>query len=182
MTRLWLWLLSVLGVSMAVGVADGGLIFGPQKSGLQWFVINDGVMGGVSNSRVGVENGVMIFSGRVRLENNGGFASVRSELAQFDLSKFQTLRLRLRGEGKRFALQLGTRNARGLLYNFSFTAPKAFADVDIPLAALRPTRFGQELSLSRYPFRADMVEHIGFIIANKSAEEFRLEVESIRAF
>ena len=43
-----------------------------------WQVVNDDVMGGVSTSRFSVTNGVAVFRGEVSLENNGGFASVRS--------------------------------------------------------------------------------------------------------
>ena len=43
----------------------------PTSAGVS--ILNDGVMGGVSNSTW--QNG--IFSGRVRLDNNGGFASLR---------------------------------------------------------------------------------------------------------
>jgi hypothetical protein len=44
----------------------------------QWIIVNDGVMGGISTSSIkltNTQNGV--FSGTVKLENNGGFASVR---------------------------------------------------------------------------------------------------------
>ena len=44
-----------------------------------WEVVNDDVMGGVSTSQFEVlTNGGAVFSGTVRFENNGGFASVRS--------------------------------------------------------------------------------------------------------
>ena len=44
-----------------------------------WGAVNDGVMGGLSRSRmVPPENDTAVFEGDVSLENNGGFASVRS--------------------------------------------------------------------------------------------------------
>ncbi|RLT33047.1 MAG: hypothetical protein DWI54_00995, partial [Chloroflexi bacterium] len=42
-----------------------------------WYSVNDGVMGGVSESAMtATSNGTAIFSGVVRFENNGGFATV----------------------------------------------------------------------------------------------------------
>ena len=42
------------------------------------------------------------------------------------------------------------------------------------------TRFGQVLS--GYPLERSKIEHFGFIIANKKAETFKLELDWIRAF
>jgi monofunctional biosynthetic peptidoglycan transglycosylase len=43
-----------------------------------WQIVNDAVMGGVSDGEFRLAKGVAIFSGNISLENNGGFASVRS--------------------------------------------------------------------------------------------------------
>ena len=67
-----------------------------------WFVVNDGVMGGISSGRMRpVGDDVAAFSGHVSLENNGGFASVRTVLEPGDLSAFAGLALRVRGDGRR---------------------------------------------------------------------------------
>ena len=43
----------------------------------EWRVVNDGVMGGLSSSTMSAtEVGTGVFSGRLSLENNGGFASI----------------------------------------------------------------------------------------------------------
>ena len=51
-----------------------------------WQVVNDDVMGGESTSRFSVTNGLASFQGKVSLENNGGFASVRSAPASHNLA------------------------------------------------------------------------------------------------
>ena len=44
-----------------------------------WTIVNDGVMGGVSDGRFRITaDQTMEFFGTLSLENNGGFASVRS--------------------------------------------------------------------------------------------------------
>ena len=49
------------------------------KSSLRyWSVIDDGVMGGRSRGRLQIENNdTGLFSGKISLENNGGFSSIR---------------------------------------------------------------------------------------------------------
>ena len=66
-----------------------------------WQVVNDDVMGGVSTSSFRITNGVAVFSGKVSLENNGGFASVRTLPARFDLGEASEFVLRVRGDGRR---------------------------------------------------------------------------------
>lgn len=146
----------------------------------QWFVINDGVMGGVSSSSAQIVNGVLEFSGQVRLDNNGGFASVRSSAGTYNLEAASGLTLRVRGDGKRYAVQLGSTAARGVLYRAEIdTKANHWLEVKLPFSAFKPTRFGQVLS--GYPLERGKIEHFGFIIANKRAETFKLELDWIRA-
>jgi NADH dehydrogenase [ubiquinone] 1 alpha subcomplex assembly factor 1 len=144
-----------------------------------WYVINDGVMGGVSSSGVTVRNGLLEFSGTVRLENNGGFASVRSAPGTYDLSTSNGVKLRVRGDGKAYAFQIGTSSARGVLYRAEFSTTNGeWLEVNLAFSTLRPTRFGQALNGPALNLRS--IEHFGFIIANKRAESFKLEVDWIR--
>lgn len=64
----------------------------------QWYVVNDNVMGGVSNSSmVFTENETLVFKGRVSLDNNGGFASVRLNTRNLKVKEDQKLKLVLLG-------------------------------------------------------------------------------------
>jgi hypothetical protein len=67
-----------------------------------WQVVNDDVMGGVSTSSFRLTNGAAVFQGELSLENNGGFASVRSLPASHDLSGCDTFVIRVRGDGRRY--------------------------------------------------------------------------------
>ena len=62
-------------------------------------VISDGVIGGVSASRVKWTPGAMLFEGAVSLESNGSFASFRGPLRI--LAESAALLLKVRGDGKR---------------------------------------------------------------------------------
>jgi len=83
--------------------------------GVEWASITDTVMGGVSIAELEFSpEGLLTFSGRVSLENNGGFASVRTQSAQIDLSAYKGLLLKVRGDGKRYSLNLGSNFGRRL--------------------------------------------------------------------
>ncbi|WP_344983592.1 CIA30 family protein [Deinococcus rubellus] len=143
-----------------------------------WSVLNDTVMGGVSSSQVQIKDGVLEFTGQVRLENNGGFAGVRSSPGRFDLSGFSVLRLRVKGDGKRYLFQLGTNARNGVTYRDEFdTVAGQWTIVTIPLASLRPTRFGQRLAGPALD--PSNVVFFGFMIGNSRAEQFALEVDWI---
>jgi monofunctional biosynthetic peptidoglycan transglycosylase len=76
-----------------------------------WRIVNDGVMGGVSSSRVERHGDTLRFTGEVSLENNGGFASMRRP---FDAAAFGSdaagLVLQVRGDGNRYRLRVYTRD------------------------------------------------------------------------
>ena len=73
-----------------------------------WPHINDGVMGGVSSGAMSAADGYATFRGTVSFDNNGGFSSVRSPAVVRDLSPFDGLVLRVRGDGKRYGFRLKT--------------------------------------------------------------------------
>jgi NADH dehydrogenase [ubiquinone] 1 alpha subcomplex assembly factor 1 len=174
----------LISVILTVGAAlagDDRELFNFSKQSDNWFVVNDGVMGGVSSSTVKLENGFLVFEGQVRLENNGGFASVRSNSSEQNLSEFAGISLRLRGDGKMYALNLRTSSARGVLYQSEFqTKASEWLELRIPFSQLRPTRFGN--TLKGFALEANRIESFGFIIANKRQERFELVVDWIKAY
>ena len=84
------------------------------------WIVNDGVMGGVSQSGLRHDPQGMIFEGQVSLENNGGFASMRSP-ARFE-RETQVLELTTRGDGKRYKLILRTEAAVRVTYESDFVS------------------------------------------------------------
>jgi NADH dehydrogenase [ubiquinone] 1 alpha subcomplex assembly factor 1 len=177
--RWFLCLIAFLGVTVASSSERILFNFGANEPA--WGVINDGVMGGVSSSTVRVVNGVLVFSGRVRLENNGGFASNRSSNGKYDLENFDGVMLRVRGDGKKYALNISTTDAGRVLYRAGFTTRDGeWQEVKILFSSLVPTRFGN--TLEGPPFQRNLIESFGFIIANKRAEDFKLELDWIKAF
>ena len=75
--------------------------------------VDDRVMGGRSASRFRIApEGIGVFEGVVSLENNGGFASVRSGIDNVDLGSAAGVLIRVRGDGSHYRLSL--RNDRRL--------------------------------------------------------------------
>lgn len=162
-----------------------GTGFSPKMQKLEWRPIDDQVMGGVSASAVEpAADGSSVFSGVVSTRYGGGFASVRAATPGLDLSAFRGLKLRLRGDGKRYKINL--KNSPGFdgpLFQASFSTLPAGEWIDIALAFsdFVPTFRGNELS-SDYTLDAGRIESIGIMISEKQAGEFRLEIQTLECY
>ena len=66
--------------------------FSGSDAAKEWQTVNDGVMGGVSEGKFRItEQKTMEFYGTLSLENNGGFASVRSKAKKLGFEKGDTV-------------------------------------------------------------------------------------------
>jgi monofunctional biosynthetic peptidoglycan transglycosylase len=148
-----------------------------------WFVVNDGVMGGISSSTMELSSdGTGVFAGRLSLENNGGFASVRTYLEGYDLSTFAGLVLRVRGDGRRYQVRLRT-DARfdGIAYRAEFdTEPDEWTTVVLPFGTFAPT-FRGYVPPNAPPLEPGAIRQFGLLIADEREGAFRLEVERVLA-
>lgn len=148
-----------------------------------WDVVNDGVMGGVSASQFQVlTNGGAVFSGTVRLENNGGFASVRSTPVRENLAGLTAFVLRVRGDGRRY--KFSARTGVGFdspLYQCSFTTKQGeWEEHRLAFSDFVPTFRGRVLT-DVPPLDPAGVNSVGFLISDKQAGPFRLEIGWIKA-
>jgi NADH dehydrogenase [ubiquinone] 1 alpha subcomplex assembly factor 1 len=172
---------AALIVCLLATTANATSIFEFNTASTNWFVRNDAVMGGISSSQFSIQNGTLKFSGRIRLENDGGFAGIRSYTTPSNLSRFSGLKLRVRGDGKPYALQLVTSSASRVTYRavFATTAGK-WREVTVPFSAFRPTRSG---NLLRGPaLNTATIERYGLTVGNGRAENFSCEVDWIRSY
>jgi len=160
--------------------AFGSTLFDFEERTGNWSSIDDRVMGGVSASSMVIENGVAVFSGTVSLDFGGGFASVRTLPARHDLSGLEGVVLELRGDGHRYGFRLRTDDRfDGVSWMASFpTEPGRRLTVVLPFAAFRPTLRGRVVSEAG-PFDPAAVQSFGFLIGDRQAGEFRLEIDRI---
>jgi monofunctional biosynthetic peptidoglycan transglycosylase len=149
-----------------------------------WAVVNDTVMGGVSRSIVEVdtEKRRLTFSGTVSLENNGGFASTRSEWASYDLRNFDGIALRVRGDGNVYRLRIRTAEAGpNVAYTALFhTEEGQWQEVYLPFASMVPLYRGYVVG-DAGPLNPASVRSFGLMVAEKQQGPFTLEVDWINA-
>jgi len=156
--------------------------FSKPEAAKQWQTVNDGVMGGMSDGRVRVtDEGIMEFYGTLSLENNGGFASARSKSKPLGLKDGDVIVARLRGDGREYYLNLTVPTFRiAFSYRASFeTKADEWQEVQVPLKELQATSFGRPVK-NAGPVEASKVNSIGFLLADKKAGPFKLEVEWIK--
>ena len=151
------------------------------RAPVEWMTIDDVVMGGRSSSKLVRSDGGAAFLGDLSLENNGGFASVRIRNPHPDLSGFETLVLRVRGDGRRYQLRLrDDRRFDGVAWASQFeTSDGTWREVRLPLDGFRPTFRGRQVR-GAGELRSDRVYQITLMLADKTSGPFRLELEDLR--
>jgi monofunctional biosynthetic peptidoglycan transglycosylase len=157
--------------------------FSEPEAARAWQPVNDGVMGGVSDGRFRItDEGTMVFFGTLSLENNGGFASVRSRRGEIKLKPDDTLLIRLRGDGRDYLLNLYVPTLR-MAYSYRAAIPTKkgeWTEVKIPLRDCQATSFGEKVAGGK-PVDAAQVNSLGFMLADKKAGPFELEVAWVKA-
>jgi len=179
---LWVLLSSVWMLGTGRAAEKVLFEFGKDTSVEAWQVVNDDVMGGVSRSRFWVTNNLGVFSGQVSLENNGGFASVRTRPGQLNCEDQQGFLVRLRGDGRRYRFTVRTDDRfDGVLYQLSFPTQKGeWKGHWLPFPDFKPTYRGRVLS-DVPPLDPARITSVGFLIADKQAGQFELEIDWIKA-
>jgi NADH dehydrogenase [ubiquinone] 1 alpha subcomplex assembly factor 1 len=148
-----------------------------------WSAIDDSVMGGVSRSHMRHDPaGHAVFEGIVSLENRGGFASVRSRPLSLGVPGAVAYLLEVRGDGKRFKLNLRTNDDfDGVNYQAEFEAPAGtWTRVRLAVSEFRPTFRGRHVP-GAPPLDPARVRQLGLMIADRQAGSFALALRSIVA-
>ncbi|MDF1527225.1 MAG: CIA30 family protein [bacterium] len=145
--------------------------------------IGDSVMGGVSSGALNSEGGYAVFSGEVSFQNQGGFASVRSEPGSWNLSEYDDLQLEVLSDGKTYKLSLTTdSHYDSVVYRARFNPPAGeWLNVRIPFTDLIPTFRGEKVS-DAPPLDRSTINSFGLLISDRQEGPFHLEIKSIRAF
>jgi hypothetical protein len=124
-----------------------------------------------------------VFQGTVSLENNGGFASVRTEPIDLGLAGFRGLEFRVLGDGKLYQLRLRTdRNWDGIAYRATFeTVQGEWTTIRLDFKDCIPSYRGRSVpnAPALDPAR---IRQLGFLISDNQEGAFRLEVATIKAF
>jgi monofunctional biosynthetic peptidoglycan transglycosylase len=176
----------LLAVLLMQAVADKDLVpllnFADPAATQQWQAVNDGVMGGVSDGRFKItDDKTLEFFGTLSLENNGGFASVRTKPMALGIKAGDTLVVRVKGDGRDYVLNIYTKSRR---MAFSYRAPlpttkDEWREVEIPLADFIPTAFGRRVQ-GMGPVEPNQINGLGFMLSDKKPGKFAMQVEWVQ--
>jgi hypothetical protein len=142
----------------------------------RWQVVNDGVMGGLSQATFKVsQNGTALFNGRVSLENNGGFSSVRYNTGKTNVEGYTTLAINLKGDGKKYQVRIRENNDDYFSYISTFQTTGKWQTIELPLKEMFPSFRGRKLDRPNYS--GNTIVELTFLIGNNKAESFTLELQ-----
>jgi NADH dehydrogenase [ubiquinone] 1 alpha subcomplex assembly factor 1 len=144
----------------------------------EWQAVNDGVMGGVSEGTFQItDRKTLEFFGTLSLENNGVFASVRTRPKNLGLRPGDALRVRVRGDGRQYSLNLYVpRPQVAFSYRATVTTTsEAWVEVTLPLDTFEATSFGRVVK-DAGAVKPEEINALGFMVSDKIAEPFKLEV------
>lgn len=151
----------------------------------KWQIVNDGVMGGVSESSFQINaDGNAVFLGNLSLENNGGFASVKNH-TPLNLMGFEVILLHVKGDGKRYSFRLKTGEENRVhkwSYEYRFNTKKdKWMKIRLPVSDFVPTYRGS-VPAGVPALNPAEIKQFGFLISDRQEGPFRLEIQSIEAF
>jgi uncharacterized surface protein with fasciclin (FAS1) repeats len=180
---IWGLILGCLSIGIAAEPKSKPLVdFSDATVAKQWLSVNDNVMGGVSKGGFRItEDKTLEFSGNISLENRGGFASIRTQQIDSKLDGYNTIALRVKGDGRTYYLDLrsSSRNAAGSYRAPIKTQKNTWQEIRIPLKEFKYAAFGRRIPLVD-SLSANNVQSVGFTLADKQAGPFRLEVSWIK--
>ena len=131
-----------------------------------------------------MEDGKLVFSGTLSLENNGGFSSVRTESGAFNFTGAEGIALRVKGDGRIYQLRLSTdARHRGSIVSYQRkfeTKEGEWMEVKVPFSEMKPSWRGRMLSGHVLDFAK--VSQLGILIGDKKEGDFRLEVDWLKTF
>jgi NADH dehydrogenase [ubiquinone] 1 alpha subcomplex assembly factor 1 len=147
----------------------------------RWFTVNDTVMGGRSSGGPAMHEGVLTFSGTINT-NGGGFSSIRARAG--DLSDYDALRLRVRGDGRAYRVSLRTDarvRGREIAYQAEFRAPSdtEWTEITLPFDTFEPTWRGNDMTRFAPDLDVSKTRQMGIILGDGIDGPFHLEIDRI---
>lgn len=152
--------------------------FNNEADSQKWTIVNDDVMGGRSSSQMNINSaGYGVFEGEVSLENNGGFSSVRYQFEKIKTTGYKKIKIRLKGDGKKYQFRVKNKLSTYYSYISSFSTTNEWQEIEIPLKDMYPSFRGRVLDQPN--FSHEFIEQVTFLIANKRNERFKLVIDRI---
>lgn len=143
-----------------------------------WFIVNDGVMGGRSDARGGIGESVLTWTGTI-VTQGGGFSSIRGAV-DGQLAGATELTMRIRTDGRAYELLADDASSNRVThYNPIDAAGGDWEVVTVSLSGMEPRIFGNLVTAD--PFDPDRATQIGVILADGIDGDFAFEIDWIDA-
>lgn len=159
--------------------------FGEGKDAGRWTIVNDGVMGGLSQSNAQLDANALLFSGTVSLQNNGGFVSLRSAMGKCNLSAYEYCEIRFKSNtDRKFELLIEKETPFYLpKYRAKFGGKSEdWITIRIPLRDFELSRMGATMQEGIDPKDLEGIQRIGFILADKQEGSFRIWIDYLKFY
>lgn len=158
--------------------------FGKATGAQDWMIVNDGVMGGLSQSTAIFTNNSVLFKGSISLKNNGGFAMIRSPKGNYNLSHFKTVKIKFRNKGSKgrgFSLRLTTSE---LYYKPNYkhmfrSESQDWEIIELSLSDFKEYTLGRLTASDISKEKMKNILRIGIILNDKIEGPFEIEVDYI---
>ncbi len=148
----------------------------------KWRIQNDVVMGGRSDSQLKMtDDNHAHFSGRVSLENDGGFCSIHQTVEKdpYEIAeKSEAFELRVKADGKDYDFRVRTPKGRhSYASSFSTKGGDPWETISIPFDKMEATYHGEPVDVPNYA--GENVVEMQLLIGNGKEETFEILIESI---
>ncbi len=149
-----------------------------------WKLFNDDVIGGVSTSQFELtRKGFAVFSGTIRLDHNGGFASAHSKSPlRGNFGGLTGFIVRVRGDGRQYRFTARAGSTFDMpLYQCEFaTTPGLWEEHWLPLENF-VAAFRSRVLTDVPPLNPADLGSVGFLTSDREAGPFHLEIAWIKA-
>lgn len=155
--------------------------FGKEKDGRNWQVVNDGVMGGLSEGEALLTDNSILFKGTVSLDNNGGFSSLRSNFSRKELSNYKQVEIRYRSKGISLAMTLSV-SRRWYIPNYKSNLASTqgtWKTITLTLNEFGKYYIGRAMNEKLNSDTLGEVIRLGFITDEKKYGDFEFEIDYI---
>ena len=148
----------------------------------KWRVQDDAIMGGLSDSKLKMTaESRAHFSGRISLENHGGFCSIHQTTEDNPIvisENYYAFSILLKADGKDYNFRIRTPKGRhSYAFSFSTSADNEWENIIIPFNSMEATYHGEPLDVPNYA--GEKVVEMQLLIGNNKEEIFEILIESI---
>ncbi len=150
-----------------------------EEESSKWRSTNDGVMGGESQGKFIITEGISKFTGKISLENNGGFSSIYRNVEQLPQG-LDTVEILIAGDSLVYQFRVIVYiNGYRLAYKHSFnTSSGEKSRVRLKLSDFKATFRGRIIS-DAPKLTSENIRQVGFLVTNNKPGAFSLSLYKV---